>query len=75
MLKYSPTLVCIFLLNSDFKSNKEIYFETILNSALSLEQFVVYIPFEGSVNSIWRSRSHFELVTEETWKKYPKLSH
>ena len=26
-----------FFLNSDFKSNKEIYFETILNSAVSLD--------------------------------------
>ena len=39
MSKWSPTLACIFFLNSDFKSNKEIYSETILNSrsALSLD--------------------------------------
>ena len=80
MLKYPPTLVCNFFFSI-------VILKLIKRS--TLKQFLIrlflwisqqnikcslYSPVEGSVNSIWRSRSHFELVTEETWKKYPKLS-
>ena len=53
MSKWSPTLACIFFLNSDFKSNKETYSETILNSrsALSLD-----IPGEYKLQFIFPLR-------------------